>query len=77
MRQRYPGAKQFRMDGVVLGILREDANIDVERTKMLVEFAHPAGNLSLGRSISLRPGIRSGQTSSGDGFCRILTSGGE
>jgi copper homeostasis protein len=34
-------AKESGMDGVVLGILKNSFQVDVERTRMLVEFAHP------------------------------------
>lgn len=34
-------ARDLGMEGVVLGILRPDNSIDVERTKELVELAHP------------------------------------
>jgi copper homeostasis protein len=30
-----------KVDGIVLGILRSDGSIDIERTAKLVEFAHP------------------------------------
>jgi copper homeostasis protein len=77
MRNDIRVAKQFRMDGVVLGILREDANIDVERTKMLVEFAHPlpvtfhrAFDLAKNPASALADVIETGSA-------RILTSGGE
>ncbi len=77
MRNDIQAAKQLGMDGVVLGILDENTRIDVERTKSLVELAHPlpvtfhrafdaSGNLET----SLEGVIRTGAS-------RILTSGGE
>ncbi len=76
MRTDIQNAKRFNMDGVVLGILHESNRIDIERTKMLVEFAHPlpvtfhrafdsSGNLE----VSLEEVI-------GVGAARVLTSGG-
>jgi copper homeostasis protein len=77
MRNDIQVAKQFHMDGVVLGILREDARVDVERTKMLVEYAHPlpvtfhrAFDLARNPATALEDVIETGST-------RILTSGGE
>jgi copper homeostasis protein len=77
MRNDIQVAKQFKMDGVVLGILREDARIDVERTKTLVEFAHPmpvtfhrAFDLAQDPAKALEDVIETGSS-------RILTSGGE
>jgi copper homeostasis protein len=77
MRNDIQVAKQFHMDGVVLGILREDARVDVERTKMLVEYAHPlpvtfhrAFDIAKNPATALEDVIKTGST-------RILTSGGE
>jgi copper homeostasis protein len=77
MRNDIQVAKNFKMDGIVLGILREDASVDVERTKMLVEFAHPlpvtfhrAFDLAENRATALEDVIETGAA-------RILTSGGE
>jgi copper homeostasis protein len=41
MRRDIAFARDLGMEGVVLGILRDDNSIDVERTKELVELAHP------------------------------------
>jgi copper homeostasis protein len=41
MRNDILAAKQFGMDGVVLGILQSSARVDVERTRDLVEMARP------------------------------------
>ncbi len=76
MRDDIQAAKRFGMNGIVLGILRNNAHIDVERTKALVELAHPlpvtfhrafdaCGNLEA----SLEEVIQTGSS-------RILTSGG-
>ncbi len=77
MRNDIHAAKQHGMDGVVLGILQESTQVDIERTKTLVELARPlpvtfhrafdvSGNLDL----SLEAVIQTGA-------CRILTSGGQ
>ncbi len=77
MRNDIRAAKQFRIDGVVLGVLHENTRIDIERTKALVELAQPLpvtfhrafdafGNLET----SLEEVIQTGAS-------RILTSGGQ
>lgn len=77
MRNDIHAAKQFSMDGVVLGILHDNARVDIERTKTLVELASPlpvtfhrafdaSGNLET----SLEEVIQTGAS-------RILTSGGK
>jgi copper homeostasis protein len=77
MRKGIRGAKQFGMDGVVLGILRDNARVDVERTKVLVELAHPlpvtfhrAFDDSHDFEASLEKVIQTGTS-------RILTSAGQ
>jgi copper homeostasis protein len=77
MRNDIQVAKQFKMDAVVLGILREDARVDVERTKKLVQSARPlpvtfhrAFDLAKNPATALEDVIETGST-------RILTSGGE
>jgi copper homeostasis protein len=77
MRDDIRAAKQFGMDGVVLGILHENKRIDVESTKALVELAHPlpvtfhrAFDASGDLETSLEEVIQTGAS-------RILTSGGE
>src|ERR1041384_2007034 len=34
-------AKQFGADGVVMGLLKSDGSVDVERTRVLIELARP------------------------------------
>jgi copper homeostasis protein len=77
MRNDIVAAKQLGMNGIVLGILHKNRRIDVERTKMLVEFAHPlpvtfhrAFDLARNATAALEEVIRTGAS-------RILTSGGE
>src|SRR4029078_5308522 len=41
MRRDVLMAKQLGADGVVFGILGEDANVDIERTRSLVNLAKP------------------------------------
>jgi copper homeostasis protein len=41
MRRQVEQAKQAGAAGVVLGVLRADASVDVERSRALVELAHP------------------------------------
>jgi copper homeostasis protein len=41
MHNEIRAAKQFGVDGIVLGILRDNAGVDVQRTRALVELARP------------------------------------
>jgi copper homeostasis protein len=77
MRDDIHAAKQFGMDGVVLGILHKNTRVDIERTKALVELARPlpvtfhrAFDASGDLETSLEEVIRTGAS-------RILTSGGK
>src|SRR5580700_5147696 len=77
MRNDILAAKQFGMDGIVLGVLKGNTRVDIAGTKALVELSHPlpvtfhrafdaSGNLET----SLEEVIQTGAS-------RILTSGGE
>jgi len=77
MEQDVLTAKQLGVHGIVFGILTEDGDIDVDRTRHLVEIARPlkstfhrAFDMSRELSKSLADVIRTGAD-------RILTSGGE
>jgi copper homeostasis protein len=77
MRNDIRAAKQIGMDAVVLGILQKNGRVDVERTKALVELAHPlpvtfhrAFDASDNFEASLDEVIQTGMS-------RILTSAGQ
>jgi copper homeostasis protein len=77
MRNDILAAKQFGMDGIVLGVLKGNTRVDIAGTKALVELSHPlpvtfhrafdaSGNLE----VSLEEVIQTGAS-------RILTSAGQ
>jgi copper homeostasis protein len=77
MREDIHAAKQAGINGIVLGILQEDTRVDIERTKILVKFAHPlpvtfhrAFDLAKNQAVALEEVVQTGAS-------RILTSGGE
>jgi copper homeostasis protein len=76
MKSAIAAAKKHGMDGVVLGILREDRRVDVPRTLELVELARPVPTTfhrAFDESVDLRLALEDViQT----GAKRILTSGG-
>jgi copper homeostasis protein len=77
MRREIDAAKQFGMNGIVLGILSGDHRVDITRTKALVEAAHPLP-VTFHRAFDATPNMEESldavlQT----GASRVLTSGGE
>lgn len=77
MEQDVLTAKQLGAEGVVFGILNEDGQIDLERTRRLVNLARPlkttfhrAFDMSRDLGEALEAGVAAGVD-------RILTSGGE
>ncbi len=76
MRRDVLMAKQLGADGVVFGVLDQDANVDIERTRALVDLARPlnttyhrAFDMSADLLVSLKQVAETGAD-------RILTSGG-
>jgi len=70
-------AKRLGVDGMVLGVLKSDRTVDVERTKQLLQAARPL-SVTFHRAIDECPDI----TKAFDeiarlGFDRVLTSGGK
>jgi copper homeostasis protein len=77
MRRQIEIAKECGMDGVVLGILRPDSAVDIERTRALVECAHPLP-VTFHRAFDETPDLsRALQDVIRTGAARILTSGGK
>ncbi len=77
MQRDVDAAKEFGMDGIVLGLLKADGQVDVERTKQLIERARPlpvtyhrAFDECADLRMSLEDVIKTGAT-------RLLTSGGK
>jgi copper homeostasis protein len=70
-------AKKLDADGVVLGILDVRGNVDIERTRELVDLARPL-NVTFHRAIDMSADLlRAAEDIRETGANRLLTSGGE
>jgi copper homeostasis protein len=76
MREDIRQARDLGADGMVLGILDEHARVDVERTRELIDLAHPLP-VTFHRAVDMTPNP---EAALGDvlktGAARVLTSGG-
>jgi copper homeostasis protein len=76
MRRDVLMAKQLGANGVVFGILDQDANVDIERTRLLVDLAKPL-NTTYHRAFDMSADLLlSLEHVAETGADRILTSGG-
>jgi copper homeostasis protein len=76
MRDDIVSSAQAGANGVVFGLLTADGEVDVERTRMLVELAHPM-EVTFHRAIDMARDLESSLEQVAEiGATRILTSGG-
>jgi copper homeostasis protein len=77
MRRDIVVAKNLRADGVVLGVLDADGNVNVDRTRELVDLARPL-NVTFHRAFDMAADLsRALDDVCSTGADRLLTSGGE
>jgi len=77
MKRDIKTAKELGADGVVIGLLNKDGDVDVERTYALIELARPL-SVTFHRAFDMTPNpFVSLETLISSGVDRILTSGQE
>jgi copper homeostasis protein len=76
MEEEISHARRMGADGIVLGLLDELGHVDTERTRKLVELAHPL-DVTFHRAIDMTPDLPAAvEEVIATGATRILTSGG-